>query len=133
MDPLRQTILNKLKQIYKNDKDVINIEKSIFNETLNVADKNGIDSSWESETFRHIYKSLYIYAKNNNNDDIKSIASIKYNDEIEINDKDVDDGVFQCKKCGSRKTTYYSLQTRSADEPMTNFITCINCKNRWKM
>ena len=39
---------------------------------------------------------------------------------------------FKCKKCGSRETSYYEVQTRSADEPMTQFITCLNCKNRWK-
>tara|TARA_B110000008_G_C16977766_1_gene566774 strand:+ start:3720 stop:4244 length:525 start_codon:yes stop_codon:yes gene_type:complete len=39
---------------------------------------------------------------------------------------------FKCFKCFARKCTYYQLQTRSADEPMTTFITCINCGNRWK-
>ena len=39
---------------------------------------------------------------------------------------------FKCYKCKQRKCTYYQLQTRSADEPMTTFITCLNCGNRWK-
>ena len=39
---------------------------------------------------------------------------------------------FRCGRCKSRKCTYYELQTRSADEGMTTFITCINCGNRWK-
>ncbi|KAG9303669.1 hypothetical protein G9A89_018566 [Geosiphon pyriformis] len=39
---------------------------------------------------------------------------------------------FKCGKCGQRKTTYYQMQTRSADEPMTTFVTCVNCNNRWK-
>lgn len=39
---------------------------------------------------------------------------------------------FQCGKCRQRKTTYYQMQTRSADEPMTTFVTCLNCNNRWK-
>lgn len=43
-----------------------------------------------------------------------------------------ENGMYQCKKCGKSKTTVFSLQTRGADEPMTNFITCMNCKNRWK-
>ena len=33
------------------------------------------------------------------------------------------DGAFTCR-CGSRKTMFYEMQTRSADEPMTLFITC---------
>ena len=41
-------------------------------------------------------------------------------------------GMFKCGKCKSDKTTYYQLQTRSADEPMTTFVTCHNCNNHWK-
>lgn len=39
---------------------------------------------------------------------------------------------FKCGRCGKRKTTYYQMQTRSADEPMTTYVTCVNCNNRWK-
>ena len=35
---------------------------------------------------------------------------------------------FKCRKCGSRSTSYYEVQTRSADEPMTVFCTCLNPK-----
>jgi transcription elongation factor S-II len=42
------------------------------------------------------------------------------------------DGIFTCNKCKSKKTTYYQMQTRSADEPMTTFVTCLNCDKRWK-
>ena len=41
-------------------------------------------------------------------------------------------GQFKCGKCKSVKTTYYQMQTRSADEPMTTFVTCMGCGNRWK-
>jgi len=41
-------------------------------------------------------------------------------------------GQFICRKCKSRKTTFYLLQTRSADEPMTAFITCLGCGHKWK-
>ena len=40
--------------------------------------------------------------------------------------------LFKCSKCKSNKCSYYEVQTRSADEPMTQFITCIECGNRWK-
>jgi DNA-directed RNA polymerase subunit M/transcription elongation factor TFIIS len=40
--------------------------------------------------------------------------------------------LFKCRKCGSRETSYYEVQTRSADEPMTQFITCLKCENRWR-
>ena len=39
---------------------------------------------------------------------------------------------FKCGKCKQRKCTYFQMQTRSADEPMTTFVTCTNCGNRWK-
>lgn len=42
------------------------------------------------------------------------------------------EGMFTCFKCKSTKTTYYQMQTRSADEPMTTFHTCLNCNNKWK-
>ena len=68
--------------------------------------------------------------------------------------KDEDyNGLFKCGKCKSVKTTYYQMQTRSADEPMvrytlsyilaialltlfsfsqTTYVTCKSCGNRWK-
>ena len=41
-------------------------------------------------------------------------------------------GFFTCNKCKSKKTNYYQLQTRSADEPMTTYVSCLNCGKRWK-
>ena len=41
-------------------------------------------------------------------------------------------GEFTCRKCKSTKTTHYQMQTRSADEPMTVFIGCLKCGNRWR-
>jgi transcription elongation factor S-II len=41
--------------------------------------------------------------------------------------------MFKCGKCHKRKTTYYEMQTRSADEPMTLMIRCVNCGNSWKI
>ena len=39
---------------------------------------------------------------------------------------------FHCRKCKKNLCTYYQLQTRSADEPMTTFVTCLSCGNNWK-
>jgi DNA-directed RNA polymerase subunit M/transcription elongation factor TFIIS len=58
-------------------------------------------------------------------------------------------GQFKCGKCKSVKTTYYQLQTRSADEPsalfyslviffrltlfsVTTYVTCLGCNSHWK-
>lgn len=40
---------------------------------------------------------------------------------------------FRCGKCKKRECIYKEKQVRSADEPMTLFITCLNCGNRWRM
>jgi len=50
---------------------------------------------------------------------------------FEIN-KELATDEYECSKCHKNMTTYYQLQTRSADEPMTTFVTCLNCGKRWK-
>ncbi len=42
------------------------------------------------------------------------------------------DGLLECRRCRSKKTTYFQMQTRSADEPSTIFAHCLRCDNRWK-
>lgn len=59
----------------------------------------------------------------------------KYGTDVtkEVNKPDENvQGMFRCGKCKTYKTSYYQMQTRSADEPMTTFVTCHNCNNRWK-
>ena len=41
--------------------------------------------------------------------------------------------IFKCGKCKQNNCRYFQMQTRSADEPMTTFITCIDCGHRWKV
>jgi transcription elongation factor S-II len=47
-------------------------------------------------------------------------------------DKSMATDMFRCSKCGKRQCTYYEMQTRSADEPMTIFVRCLNCGKRWR-
>jgi transcription elongation factor S-II len=64
-----------------------------------------------------------------------------------VGETNAETDAFKCSRCQQRKCTYYQMQTRSADEPMTvslsygfkmwlltwqTFVTCINCGNRWK-
>ena len=153
MNDIREHVLCELKNTFENEKFAINIEKSIFNFSLQYSNDNNIEKSWKNNIFIHLYKQKYtsIMLDLNSNKDLlnkienkdilsKNLAFLSAKDinpdkwkPVEFIDDNIEDGIFQCRKCKSRKTTYYSLQTRSADEPMTNFITCIECKNRWKM
>ena len=42
--------------------------------------------------------------------------------------------MFKCQKCKKRMCTFYQMQTRSADEPMTTFVTCVapGCGKKWR-
>ncbi|XP_061696511.1 transcription elongation factor A protein 2-like isoform X2 [Syngnathoides biaculeatus] len=40
--------------------------------------------------------------------------------------------MFVCAKCQGKNCTYTQVQIRSADEPMTTFVLCNDCGNRWK-
>jgi DNA-directed RNA polymerase subunit M/transcription elongation factor TFIIS len=44
----------------------------------------------------------------------------------------IEEGIDTCGKCSKSRTTRVQLQTRGADEPMTNFVRCVNCGNRWR-
>jgi len=39
---------------------------------------------------------------------------------------------FTCSRCRGKDCSYYQLQTRSADEPITTFVTCLTCTKRWR-
>lgn len=47
--------------------------------------------------------------------------------------KSSEGGLVRCKTCGSTDIAWQQKQTRGADEAMTIFCTCSNCKTRWKM
>ena len=38
----------------------------------------------------------------------------------------------KCGKCKKFKVSYYEIQTRSADEPMTTYYTCLECGHKWR-
>jgi DNA-directed RNA polymerase subunit M/transcription elongation factor TFIIS len=47
-------------------------------------------------------------------------------------DKSMATDQFLCGRCHKRECTYYEMQTRAADEPMTIFISCLNCGKHWR-
>ena len=139
-----------------------NIEKGIFNWAVQHASKNNIVKKWSNPFFVRLYidhlRSVYINLKKpdvssaviSGNIQSQKIAFMthqeicpekwkqlvedkkgrdkqKYEPNIEASTDN-----FTCNKCKSKKCTYYQLQTRSADEPMTTFVTCLECGKRWK-
>jgi transcription elongation factor S-II len=85
-----------------------------------------LENVWSAETIAaKTHQELHpdYYAE------IKLKIMTKY---INMNPEQEHDGFFKCGKCKSKKTTYTQAQTRSADEPMTTFVTCLNCNHRWK-
>jgi transcription elongation factor S-II len=54
--------------------------------------------------------------------------------EILLYSKNVNAAIYlYCSRCKKKsKCDYYQMQTRSADEPMTTFVTCLECDREWK-
>jgi DNA-directed RNA polymerase subunit M/transcription elongation factor TFIIS len=54
--------------------------------------------------------------------------------EIKLYSKNTTAAVYlYCSRCKKKsKCDYYQMQTRSADEPMTTFVTCLECDREWK-
>ena len=50
---------------------------------------------------------------------------------LKAKEDDAYEGLLTCPKCKGKKTSYYQMQTRSADEPATNFCSCV-CGHRWR-
>jgi len=161
-DEFRTNVVNKLNNILLNDKYSINLEKGIYNSTLEQSDDKQIIKKWTNKYFVELYinklRTIFINLKNDailslitekkikahklafmshqemlpdkwNSiiEDLKIKNQNKYIPKIEASTDN-----FTCRKCKSKECSYYQLQTRSADEPMTTFVTCIKCGNRWK-
>jgi transcription elongation factor S-II len=157
----RQNFVKKLNDKLGDELMSRNMEKGIFNYAISESKSKKIIRKWENPQFSLIYvdkaRSIYL----NLNDDIinqiksktikaQEVAGMTHQElcperwEQLINEKIQRDkykyettieaatDTFTCKKCKSKKCTYYQMQTRSADEPMTTFVTCIDCGNRWK-
>lgn len=162
----RANVRSQLTRLFKENKGIFseaaieNIEKSIYNTCLQIANTRSIVKKWDNPFFVHIYvdkiRSIYFnlpeITRLLNDKKVKphEVGMMSHQDMAPekwqklIEDKKIRDenkytpkleastDNFTCRKCKSKECSYYQLQTRSADEPMTTFVTCLKCGNRWK-
>ena len=139
-----------------------NLEKGIYNWSLKEATNRKVVKKWDNQFFIQIYldhlRSIFVNLTNDKlpqmvlSGDIKAhelafmshhemlpekwdelikAKSIRDKSKFEQNIEAMTD-TFTCRKCRSKQCTYYQMQTRSADEPVTTFVSCILCGTRWK-
>ena len=158
----RDNIRKELFKIIENEKICENLEKGIYNYCIQHSDKKNIVKKWDNIYFCHVYldrlRTIIVNLRDKTLlDNLKTkkfkahelafmthqemkpekwqtlIEAKKIRDENLYAPKlDGNTDNFTCRKCKSNNCSYYQLQTRSADEPMTTFVTCIDCGNRWK-
>jgi transcription elongation factor S-II len=161
-DNFRNNIRGKLQDLLESEKKAINLEKGIYNYALKEANNRKVVKKWDNPYYVQIYldrlRTIYINlgkpalltSVKEGAVTVKNLAFMthqemqpeKWNALIQAKikkDKSKYDtqqeamtDTFKCRKCHSNKCSYYQMQTRSADEPMTTFVTCIECANRWK-
>ena len=157
----RSNIRKKLDEKLQNEKNSSNLEKGIFNYALKEADQRKIVKKWDNKYFIQIYLDRLRTIYTNLNDTIveqvtsgaikphvvafmthQELRHDKWSHLIEAKSKrdknkfevnmSAGTDVFTCRKCKGNKCTYYQQQLKSADEPMTTFVQCLDCGNRWK-
>jgi len=158
----RANICKKLVPILGDETIATNLEKGIFNYAIKEANNKKIIKKWENPHFAQIYvdrlRTIYLNLKNESllaqitQKEITPQAlafmthqefdpehwrehierKIKRDSSKYTNNIEASTDLFTCKKCKSKRCTFYELQTRSADEAMTIFITCLDCGKTFK-
>jgi len=114
-----QIYTDKFRSLYNNINPINDRNKKILSEIKNksIASKS-IAFMTHQELKPYLWKEL-IDAKMERDNNIGKSDDLVATDE------------FTCFKCKKNKCTYYQLQTRGADEPMTTFVGCLLCGNKW--
>lgn len=162
IDTFRKNIQKRFEDILENETKSINLEKGIYNYAIKESNNNKIIKKWDNPYFVQLYldrlKSIFVNLKNEKlldkiktdeippqtlafmthqemNEDIwKELLEKKMKRDANkyTNNIQASTDMFTCRKCKSKRCTYYELQTRSADEPATIFVTCLECGKNWK-
>jgi DNA-directed RNA polymerase subunit M/transcription elongation factor TFIIS len=133
-----------------------NIEIGIFNRSVQIAKEKHVIRKWTNKFFVEIYLSKFKSVLANLTKELiaslpepHKIAFMEHHqlnpsrwealiqkktkrDEYMCEQKVAANSTdMKCYKCKSDKCSYYQLQTRSADEAMTTYVSCMNCGNHW--
>ena len=156
LDYTRRFVIDKFENYVSQD-IALDIESCLIEYTKRIAYERHRMITWTDKRVRRIY--LYKYRSldfnlktsedlrnrlNNYNIDGATLLDLRHDEmkpeiwegikkkQMKLETSAVNlEGLFKCEKCKSKCTTYYQLQIRSADEPMTTFIECLDCNNRW--
>jgi transcription elongation factor S-II len=163
-EKFRKKLRSKLNKYIKNKEKSINLEKGIFNYSIEEAKNRKVIRKWNNQMFLVIYldkfRSVFMNLTKKKSKILKSllknefkphelatmthqeIEPEKWKEIIEMKikrdksattiDLSAATDMYTCSRCNKSKCTYYQMQTRSADEPMTTFITCLCCGKNWK-
>jgi DNA-directed RNA polymerase subunit M/transcription elongation factor TFIIS len=152
--PLREKVVSNFKEVID-----IPLEEEILKSVVDYSKMNGIDVDWNNRVFWNTYRSKAVTVYRNidlwkdrllEGFDIRTFVRMSAQDvcperwrdtyektaekDKKLYSKSMTASILMfCSRC-KKKTgcEYYQLQTRSADEPMTTFVTCLDCDKKWK-
>jgi DNA-directed RNA polymerase subunit M/transcription elongation factor TFIIS len=161
-------IVQKRLGVHLSSEQCLDLERGIYNATLEEAKNRGIRRHWENPDFSAIYKLVarrtvsnldptsyienkrlverlkdgefpahrvpFMGARELYPEHWQALADEQLKRETTMLEGSHEEGcdLFTCKRCGKARTRYWEMQTRSADEPMTVFIRCLNCGKEWR-
>jgi len=152
--PLREKVVSNFKEVID-----IPLEEEILKAVVDYSKMNGIDVDWNNRVFWNTYRSKAVTVYRNidlwkdrllEGFDIRTFVRMSAQDvcperwrdtyektaekDKKLYSKSMTASILMfCSRCKKKICCeYYQLQTRSADEPMTTFVTCLDCDKKWK-
>ena len=130
------------------------VENAILNRCIKDSQTWFVDIDWENPVFRGMYRSRAVSLFPHRNllermtpEEFVNSRAVDQAPEVwaelieqnanrekaTFSKKATASIMMYCNSCKKKsKCDYYQVQTRSADEPMTTFVTCLECDKRWK-
>lgn len=156
--PYQDNLRDKMKDRFKQHNKTygMRLEKCLYNFVLQQKNKLQSERPLEQDEFRKLYVITaqqvdFELQKHCSNADCKKLLSwiesnsmwfeSQYYKKSSENDNEllqyikepikVEDGIHECRNCGSKRAYTYQAQTRSADEATSLFVQCSKCSKKW--